>query len=164
MNAIKFLETQHEEVSGLLEKAEKSKNAKARQKLFQKIGDALAVHATIEEKIFYPAVMAKKTEDILLEAAEEHLSIKRVIADLMQLEGDDRTYHAKISVLMEDVEHHVKEERTSLFPAVRKLMDKAELEELGVRLEMMTKELEQQDQPRDAVPGETGHAAELPEV
>jgi hemerythrin superfamily protein len=107
MNAIKFLETQHEEVSGLLEKAEKSKSPSARQKLFQKIGDALAVHATIEEKIFYPAVMAKKTEDVLLEAAEEHLSIKRVIADLMQLDGSDRTYHAKISVLMEDVEHHV---------------------------------------------------------
>ncbi len=161
MNAIKLLESQHDQVEELLKKAERTRNAETRQRLFQQIADALAVHATIEEKIFYPAVMAKATETILLESVEEHLAIKRVIADLLVLGPDDRSYLAKLIVLKDEVLGHVKEERSELFPKAKKLLDKDDLEELGKRMEELAEKLEH-GTPRDAVPLETSHPAELP--
>ncbi len=83
MNAIDLLESQHREVAKLLSQIEKAKTADAKEKLFTQIADKLAVHASIEEHQFYPAVKAKRTNDILLESLEEHLGIKRVLADLM---------------------------------------------------------------------------------
>src|SRR4051812_10424667 len=83
MDAIEMLVGQHEEVSGLFEELEAAKNADDKWALFEEIADKLAVHGSIEEKHFYPAVKAKRTEDILLEALEEHLGMKRVLADLL---------------------------------------------------------------------------------
>lgn len=124
MDAIKLLEKQHHEVEALFAKAEKTKSATMRRRLFEKIGDALAVHATIEEKIFYPNVFGKTTKDILLEAVEEHLAAKRVIADLIALDPTDEHYAAKLSVLKEEITHHIREERKELFPKAKKLVTK----------------------------------------
>ena len=87
----------------------------------EEIADALAVHATIEERHFYPAVKEKRTEEILFESVEEHLEIKRAIADLLALEAIDETFEAKVKVLQEDVEHHVEEEENQLFPKVERM-------------------------------------------
>src|SRR5215471_853689 len=128
MNAIAMLKKQHKEVSALFTQLEKAKSAKTKQEIFDQIADALAVHATIEERHFYPAVKAKQTEDILRESVEEHLEIKRIIADMLELDGDDDEFEAKAQVLQEDVEHHVEEEETELFPKVEKLFDEEQLE------------------------------------
>jgi len=120
MNAIKMLKQQHREVEKLFKQFESAKSAGPRQKAFEEIADALAVHATIEEKHFYPAVKKAQTEDILLEAVEEHLEIKRVIADLLEMDGGEDQFAAKVKVLQEDVEHHVEEEEGEMFPKCRK--------------------------------------------
>ena len=78
-----------------LARIDKAKTADAKQKLFDQVADSLAVHAAIEEHQFYPAVRAKRTEDILLEALEEHVGIKRVIKDLMDIDADNPTFDAK---------------------------------------------------------------------
>jgi hemerythrin superfamily protein len=161
MDAIDLLKSQHREVEDLFSKIEKSRDAAKKDQLFTKLADSLAVHATIEEHHFYPAVKAKRTEDILLEALEEHLGIKRVLSDLLDTEIEDETFDAKINVLKEQVEHHVEEEETDLFPKVRKLLDADQLEAIGQAMSAEQAELEEKGNPRDAVPAETGEAATI---
>ena len=161
MNAIDLLESQHREVEKLFSKIEKAKSASAKAELFATIADKLAVHAAIEEHHFYPAVKAKRTEDILLESLEEHLGIKRVIADLLDVDAGDETFDAKCTVLQEQVSHHVEEEETDLFPKVKKLFDKDQLEAIGQEMSAEQAELEAAGSPRKSVPSETEHAASL---
>lgn len=161
MNAIDLLESQHREVEALFPKIEKARSGAAKGRLFEEIADKLAVHAAIEEHHFYPAVKAKRTEDILLEALEEHLAIKRVLADLLDTDVEDESFDAKVTVLKEQVEHHVGEEESDLFPKVRKLLSGDELEAIGQAMTEEQDELEEQGDPRNAIPGETGHAAPI---
>ena len=105
MNAIKMLKKQHREVEALFKELEKAKSAGPRRKVFEKVADALAVHATIEERDFYPAVNKKQTQSMVLEAVEEHLVVKRVaIADLLDMDASDPIFMAKVSVLKEEVQ------------------------------------------------------------
>ena len=160
MNAIELLKQQHKEVKGLFKKIEKAEGEE-KQELFDAIADELAVHAAIEEKHFYPASKSARTEDELREAVEEHLSVKRVIADLLECEPSDPQFDPKIQVLIEQVEHHVEEEEEELFPKVEKLLSADELDDLGLVMEEMAEELKEEGEPRTAVPGETGEAAPL---
>jgi hypothetical protein len=161
VDAIEMLKQQHVEVAGLFEQFEKAEDDDERQGIFEEIADKLAVHATIEEKHFYPAVRAKRTEDILLESLEEHLAIKRVIADLLKMEPSNKMYEAKVTVLKEEVEHHVEEEQTDLFPKVKKLFDHDTLVALAQEMAATQDELLEEGDPREAVPGETEKAAEI---
>lgn len=160
MNAIKLLKSQHREVEALFAKIEKAK-ADEKEEAFTKLADSLAMHAAIEEHHFYPAVKAKRTEDILLESLEEHLAIKRVLSDLLELEVDHETFDAKVTVLREQVEHHVEEEEGDLFPKVAKLLNDDELEAIGQAMSAEQAELEEKGDPRQAVPSETDKAAPL---
>ena len=161
MNAVKMLKQQHREVAKMFKEFEEAKSAASRRKIFEQIADALAVHATIEERHFYPAVKKQQTEDILLESVEEHLEIKRVIADLLAMEADDENFEAKVKVLQEDVDHHVEEEQDELFPKVEKLFDEETLEAIGEEMEDTQAELISAGNPRDAIPGETDAAAPI---
>ncbi len=99
VNAVDMLESQHREMEELFATLEKAGRGGRKQKLLTQIADKLAVHASIEEQELYPAVKAKRTEDILLESLEEHLGIKRVLADLIDLDASDETFDAKTKVL-----------------------------------------------------------------
>ena len=79
----------------------------------------------------------------------------------MAIEGSDESFSAKLKVLKEQVEHHVKDEREELFPKVRKLLDKQELETLGVQLKAKTAQLQAKADPRREVPKETSAAATI---
>jgi hemerythrin superfamily protein len=161
MNAVKMLKQQHRQVEKLFKEFENAKPAATRRKVFEQIADALAVHATIEERHFYPGVKTSDTEDILLESVEEHLEVKRVIADLLGMKPGDENFDAKVKVLQEDVDHHVEEEETELFPKVEKLFDEEALEAMGVAMQETQDELVSEGNPRDAIPGETDAAAPL---
>jgi hemerythrin superfamily protein len=161
MDAIELLKTQHREVEDLFSRTEKAKTSGPKRKLFEQIADRLAVHAAIEEHQFYPAVKAKRTEDILLESLEEHLGIKRVIADLLKIDRADDTFEAKVTVLKELVQHHVKEEESELFPKVKKVLTPDELVKLGQAMTAEAQKLESEGSPRDAVPEETDQTASL---
>ena len=143
MNAVKMLKQQHREVEKLFKQLEAAKSAGPRRKIFNEIADALAVHATIEERHFYPGVKKQQTEEILLESVEEHLEIKRVIADLLEMDSDDDVFEAKVKVLQEDVEHHVEEEEGpgGIFAQAR--AGKLDLDGLGEQLAARKKELSQ---------------------
>jgi hemerythrin superfamily protein len=159
MNAIEMLEGQHRQVEQLFARIEKAQGEE-KWRLFLEVADALAIHATIEERHFYPAVKEKRTEDILLEALEEHLTVKRTLADLLRTEIEDETFDAKLKVLKEEVEHHVGEEEGDLFPKVRKILDADQLE--GIAQEMTATAAELVDnEPRNQVPNETDRAPSL---
>ena len=161
MNAIKMLKKQHREVEALFKDLEKAKSAGPRRKIFEKVADALAVHASIEERHFYPAVKKKQTQSMILEAAEEHLAVKRVIADLLGMDASDPIFMAKVSVLKEEVQHHVEEEEEELFPKVQKLLDDDELEALADSMTETAEELQRAGKPRMSVPSETREAAHV---
>ena len=102
---------------------------KQRQDLVQRITEALSVHASIEEEIFYPAArraVADATGDVL-EALEEHHLVKLTLAELEMMDPSHERYGAKVTVLIENVRHHVEEEEGELFPTVRKALDPAQL-------------------------------------
>ena len=162
MNALDLLKKQHEEVSKLFKKYDKlgEDAGEEKQELFEQLADRLAAHATIEEKFFYPSIKSEGTEDIVREALEEHLSVKRLISDLLDLEPDDEAFDAKMQVLREQIEHHVEEEEDEMFKKVRKECSKEQLEDLGLQMEDEYEELMDRE-PRLQVPEETGSAAPL---
>lgn len=161
MNALKLLEQQHREVEQLFAKYEEltERAIKSKQQLLLKLADRLAAHATIEEQLFYPEVITDDTEETLRESVEEHLAVKRVIADLLEMTPEDENFDAKVKVLKELVEHHVEEEEGELFPAVAAAFAE-ELERLGEAMESMFDEL-MQGEPHKTVAEETGEAAPL---
>jgi hemerythrin superfamily protein len=160
MNALDLLKQQHEEVSKLFKQFEKLEEGgmAERRELFVMIADRLSAHATIEEQFFYPSIKTEKTEDLVREAVEEHLAVKRIIADLLEMEPDDENYNAKMKVLQENVEHHVEEEEKELFKLVRKVLDEDQLLALGVQMMAEYEEL-MQGEPRNEVPMQTDTAA-----
>lgn len=161
MNALELLKDQHDEVDELIKKIEDADDLDQKRALFAELGDKLAAHAAIEEKLFYPAVFAKQTEDILRESTEEHLQIKRVLADMLEMDVDDDQFAAKLSVMKEEVTHHAREEEEAdLFPKVKKLLDAGDLEGLADEMQVMFDEL-LAESPRLQVPTETEHAARL---
>jgi hemerythrin superfamily protein len=161
MNAIELLTSQHRDVEKLFAAIPAARDAKQKQQLFAELADALAIHAKIEEEVFYPESKQTRTEELLLEAVEEHLSVKRLIADLLDASPDDPAFAAKCRVLEEQVEHHVEKEESELFPAVKKLFDADMLEELGEKMEAIAAQLQAENAPRLQVPEETGAPAPL---
>ena len=85
---------------------------------------------------------------------------KRIIADLLEMEPSNPQFEPKVLVLKEQVEHHVEEEEEELFPKVKKMLSRDELDDLGTVMEDLAQELEA-GAPRESVPAETGSAAPL---
>lgn len=160
MDAIELLEQQHREVEALFAEIEETDEPDEKLELVQELADNLAAHATIEERIFYPAAYAPGTKALLEEAVEEHLSAKRLLADLVGMKPGDENFDAKIEVLKEQIEHHVEEEERELFREARARFDAATLDAMGAEMEELF-EQEMSDSPGDKIVGETKRAAPI---
>lgn len=162
IDALELLIEQHDKVDDLIGQLEDDDLEPTKKAaVFRELADNLAAHASMEEKLFYPAVRAKQTQEILLESAEEHLAIKRVLADLLETRLDDERFDAKLAVLKEEVEHHAREEEEDiLFPQVRKFFDKEELVALGSEMIALFEAL-MTTEPRKDVPAQTRRAARI---
>ncbi len=160
MNAIDFLISQHRSMETLLAGVLDA-GGNARPRLYAEAADQLTMHISAEEAVFYPAVKAARTEDILLESLEEHLSLKRLMADLLTLGQNEPTFVPKFKVLKEQAEHHHKEEEEHLFPKVKTLLDASRLNELGAEMIAMQTRQKMEGSPRENVAGETDSAAPL---
>ncbi len=138
VNAIDLLKQDHDDVDALFKDyqllADGDGDAGDRRALSTQICGMLAVHAMIEEEIFYPAARkANVDQDLLDEAEIEHGSAKELIAQIGAAQASDSLYDARVKVLCEYIRHHVKEEEGELFPACRK--SEMDLAEIGTRLE-----------------------------
>lgn len=162
LDAVTFLINQHRDMEDLLRQVADAQDDAKKKALFVQAADQLTVHIKAEEEIFYPAVHRARTEDDLLESLEEHLSLKRLLADLIDIEPSEKSFEAKFKVLKEQAEHHHKEEEEHLFPAVLKLLDQAQRVTLGDEMRVRQASLTRLGEPRETVSGETAAAAPLP--
>lgn len=144
-DAIAILTEDHRKVKKMFldfEKLTKSDD-KDEQKgsLVEKICEELTVHTRIEEEIFYPAVRSAIDDDDLLDEAEvEHAGAKELIAQLENMMPGDDHYDAKVTVLGESVDHHVKEEQDEMFPKAKKA--RIDLDALGAEMLKRKRELQ----------------------
>ena len=142
-DAIALLTADHREVSDMFEQFDQlgDRATASKEKLKDKICKALIAHTTIEEEIFYPAVRGniEEGEDMVDEAVVEHAAAKDLIQQLQEMQPDDELYDAKVKVLGEQIDHHVKEEEKEMFPKVRK--SGLDLLALGQEMAMRKQEL-----------------------
>jgi hemerythrin superfamily protein len=143
MDAIALLKADHKAVAKLFReyKAAKKKGSPSRAEIVAEASKALSIHAAIEEQVFYPAVREEvpKLEDDILESLEEHHVLKWTLEEIAAIGVDDERYDPKVTVMMEQVRHHVEEEETDWFPKVRAALPRARLQELGAQLEKAKK-------------------------
>ena len=136
VDAITLLTEDHENVKSMFEQYEElgERAHVSKKKLATQICTELTKHATAEEEIFYPAVRAagKEQEELVEEATVEHASAKELIAQILDMEPTEELYDAKVKVLGELIEHHVKEEEEEIFPKARKAG--LDLETLGQQI------------------------------
>jgi len=159
MDAVTLLRNDHRTVEELFKKFEKAGPSahKTKERLVEKMIRELAVHAAIEEMAFYPAVKGvnDRLTDSVLESLEEHHVVKWLLSELENMDPREERFDAKVTVLIENVRHHVKEEERELFPAVRKAMSRKDLVELAEILETVKKAAPTRPHPRspDEPPG-----------
>jgi hemerythrin superfamily protein len=135
MDAITLLKDDHKTVEQLFTRFEKAGDRAYVEKrdIVDRFTEALSVHAAIEEQLFYPVVRATVpgTEDVALESLEEHHIVKWVLSELDHMAPEDERFDAKVTVLIENVRHHVREEEDDFFPRVRAELGRNALNDLG---------------------------------
>lgn len=152
MDAITFLKNDHDTVEQLFKRFEKAGDRAHVQKrqIVDRIIEELSVHAAIEEQVFYPVARAAvpDTEQIALESLEEHHIVKWLLSELVDMDPAHERFDAKVTVLIENVRHHVEEEESDFFPKVRKQLGRNELAELGDTLADAKKSAPTKPHPR----------------
>jgi hemerythrin superfamily protein len=137
MNALDLLTNDHEKVKQLFHQAQQIQDNQQKKEMFDKIDMELAIHADIEETIFYPALEEHDAlKEMVREARQEHESIEQLLLEIEDLATEDTDFTIQLAELEEHVEHHVTEEESEMFPRIREIFDKGTLEGLGKKLEL----------------------------
>jgi hemerythrin superfamily protein len=140
VDAVQVLKADHDVVRDLFEKFKKAKESEDTTQLGElqrTIFRELEVHTAIEEEVFYPEAkeVGEEAEELVNEGVEEHHVVKVLMEEIEQLSPDDDTFVAKMTVLIENVEHHAEEEEEELFPKLRKVFGDERLKAMGTKLQ-----------------------------
>lgn len=144
-DACDLLDADHKAVKKLFKEFEELTESRGntrdkKRRLANKICLELTVHAQIEEEIFYPAIRKAVKDELMMNEAEvEHMSAKELIAQIENMDAGDPMFDAKVTVLGEYIDHHVKEERNEMFPKAR--ATKVDLVKMRDALEARKEEL-----------------------
>ena len=131
MDAFELLKNDHEKVSALFKQIESASETN-KTDLFTQLKNELDIHAHIEETIFYPVLeKTSETREITLEAYEEHNVVKELLEELASYGAPDDEWDAKLTVLKENVEHHVEEEEGEMFDKAEDVLSQDQIEQLG---------------------------------
>lgn len=153
-DAIAVLKQDHREVEDLFDRFERAGDGatKQKRKLVDQMIEALSRHASIEEQVLYPWAREyiEDEDDRVLEALEEHHVVKWLLWELEDLDPSDERFDAKVTVMAENVRHHVKEEEHELFSDLRDVATRAELLELGDALRAAKQKAPTRPHPRGA--------------
>jgi iron-sulfur cluster repair protein YtfE (RIC family) len=137
MNALQLLKEDHDRVDGLFQKVKANEDGDNLQ-VAEQISLELQAHAHIEESIFYPALMENGDEElqkITREGIEEHREVHTLLGELAGRKEWNEELQAKLTVLMENVEHHVQEEEGEMFPLIRDQFDEELLADLAIEMQ-----------------------------
>ncbi len=160
MDAIEYLTGQHREIDQLFEEVAGAE-PDDKLRLFETLADRIAIHAAVEERVFYPAVMTAGTEELLQGSVQEHLEHKRLLAVLMEAEEDEALFDSVMRELASAVRDHVHAEEQELFPAVRALFDDPTLDQLCEAMQEVAADLDREGTPRESLPLGTDRPAPL---
>lgn len=132
MDVLELIKTEHRQVEKLFSEIENTDNAKKLQTLFDQLYKELTLHAEVEQLTIYPAMREyEETAELLEEAEEEHVEARVMLEEIKPLGPTSSEFKAKISQLKEAVQHHVQEEESEIFSAVRQCMSEEELKQLA---------------------------------
>lgn len=137
MNVIKMLKEDHKKVLMIMEKLLKSSQraVKVREQGFAQLVEELTIHTQFEEQIFYPALKTKaETKSLIFEAYEEHHLVDVIINEMKQLAFNDDKWFAKLTVLNENLKHHIKEEEHSVFVKAKKILPEKIMSQMAEEL------------------------------
>jgi hemerythrin superfamily protein len=137
MDALSLLKDDHDRVKKMLNHLDETTERadKTRQEGIAKLKHDLTVHEVIEEEIFYPALREHaEAKEIVLEAYEEHDVVNIIMREILDTPTSDETWKAKLTVMKENLEHHIEEEEGEMFDKAREIFDRDELEALGERM------------------------------
>ncbi|HMJ77115.1 MAG TPA: hemerythrin domain-containing protein [Iamia sp.] len=152
MDAITMLKDDHKAVEKLFKRFEKAGDRAyvEKREIVDRIIEALSTHAAIEEQLFYPVTRetVPETDADVLEAIEEHQIVKWLLHDLQAMDPQDERFDAKVTVLIENVRHHVEEEEQDYFPKVREELGRNDLSDLGEAMEAARKVAPTHPHPR----------------
>jgi hypothetical protein len=156
VNALELLKNDHQKVSGILDKLGQTteRALKTRDDLFVRLKEELELHAHVEEIIFYPAVESEaKTRADTLEAYEQHDVVKRLLDEMSELPVDSERWTAKLRVLTDSIEGHVKMEEDDMFVGAGEVLTEEQLDDLGGQIEA------EKQRWHSAGPGESARSA-----
>jgi hypothetical protein len=159
MDAITMLRDDHRSVEKLFKRFEDAgpRAFVEKRKLVDRIIEELSVHAAIEEQVFYPVTRATvpAVQQVALESLEEHHVVKWVLSELEGMDPEDERFGAKVTVLIENVRHHVREEESEYFREVRSELGGRALGELGEAMAQARETAPTRPHPRlsDTPPG-----------
>ncbi|MBA4306773.1 MAG: hemerythrin [Sphingopyxis sp.] len=155
-DATHILTADHRAVEKLFAQFERASGAAAKGDIANRICTELKIHAQIEEEIFYPALDGKIDDDLLKEAYVEHDGAKVLINEIVAANPDDEFFDAKVTVLKEEIEHHVKEEEKehdNMFQQARAA--DVDLHALGERMLARKEELKTLAETKGLPPAQT---------
>lgn len=160
-DAISLLKADHRKVEDLFEQYQDASGVKQKAKIAHQICTELKIHTMIEEEIFYPALRDKIARNTLDEAYVEHDGAKALVNELEEGSPTDEFYDAKVTVLSEDIKHHVREEErwvNGMFAQAKRA--DVDLDALGAKLEKRKAELMAKAKSRPLPPAQpaTMHA------
>lgn len=138
MDIFELLKQDHEKVDGIFKQLEPTteRAEKTRGELFARLKTELDLHAYLEETILYPALKeVEETREIALEGVEEHRVVKRLLGELDAMPVTSEQWTAKLTVLKENVEHHVEEEEGEMFKQARAALTREQIDNLTEMLE-----------------------------
>ena len=145
-DAVALIKQDHRKVEQLFREFEEAGDRayKTKQRLVEQIIRELEVHATIEEETYYPAVEANAKKDgkeLVAEAVEEHHVVRVLLGELASMSATDDAFDAKVTVLMENVRHHVEEEESEMLPKSEEVLGSEELTRLGEEMAARKRQL-----------------------
>jgi hemerythrin superfamily protein len=142
-DAIVVLKEDHKRIRALFKDFEKAGDGAtaAKGRLAKKIIEELTVHTYLENEVMYPEVrtLLPDLEDDVLESYEEHHVADVLCMELAAMKPDAERFDAKMTVLIENVTHHIEEEEQEWFPQVREGLGRKQLQELGARMQELRK-------------------------
>lgn len=164
-----LLKEDHEKVKKLLEKMERTslRSGKKRQELVEKLKTELVPHARAEERVLYEALKegAQEAEFGAYEGYEEHYLAEQILDELSHTDPTSKRWAAKLAVLKESLEHHIKEEEKKDFKLAKKMFSRQEAKEMGEQFQQLKKQVNE-DLPHFVLPVhvEASKSAPVPQM